>query len=327
MRATTVSIVAVLAALLIGSLFVWRTTLDRTANEASSPDASPTDDMPSKSAGTPSADSASSTDTSPLASRTPVTGHSSAAGPTGLAAGAASETPAVESYSTMPVSAVVEKPDAYLRGGSVAAECWALRGDGIQDYVVTIDRDNRTSGEASALISSQRATTGYATMFQTTSAAAVRGKRVEFSADVRTRGAVGSANLLLRAEDANGRTVAFDNMQSYVTASRLDRSRNRGVRGDSDWSTQHVVLDIPAEAAVITYGLSMFNGGKAWIDNARIEVVSTDMATTAPDFRQQPARVMPFEPESLARSPKNLGFDLEAPGGASNSWSAGCDSP
>jgi hypothetical protein len=247
-----------------------------------------------------------------IASSLPVREQAPHTGSADRESDARSEMHAVEAVA-MPVADSPE-PKPRPRPGTVAAECWELRGSARRDFVVTLDREVRTSGEASALISSLRRTSGYTTMFQTAAAAPVRGKRVEFSADIRTRGATGSANLLLRAEDANGHTVAFDNMQTYGADGRPDQLVNRGVKGDTEWSTQHLVVDIPDNAAVITYGVSVFEGGMAWIDNARIEVVSNDVETTAIDIRQSPAPVhdIPVNPESLTRSPRNLEFDLEA---------------
>lgn len=229
----------------------------------------------------------------------------------------ASETHVIEGNAT-PAAETRPETRPESKPGTVTAECWGLRGSAPRDFIVTQDREVRTSGDASALISSRRDTAGYATMFQTATAGPVRGKRVEFSADLRTRGATGGANLLLRAEDANGNTVAFDNMvTSYIGDQRPYRIGNRGVTGDSEWSTQHVVVDIPDEARVITYGVSMFGTGKAWIDNARIEVVANDTATTAPDIRLSPTPLngIPINPASLNRSPRNLDFDLEARAG------------
>ena len=229
--------------------------------------------------------------------------------PTEVRAVAATATPTADSSDDKPKT----------RPGNVEAECWGLRGSAPWDYVVTLDRNIRTSGSASALISAQRESGGYATMFQTSSATPVRGRRVEFSADIRTRGATEGANLLLRAEDASGKTVAFDNMQSsYGADRRSDRFVNRGVMGNAEWSTQRVVVDIPESARVITYGVSLFGEGKAWIDNARIEVVTTDTATTAIDVLKssRPPHFIRVNPESLTRSPRNLEFDLEAQAGA-----------
>lgn len=221
----------------------------------------------------------------------------------------------VEANATRVDFPVDRRPDT--QRADVAAQCWGLRGDTQTDYAVTLDRTVHTSGEASALISAQRDGGGYATMFQTSAAAPLRGKRVEFSVDLRTLGATRGANVLLRAEDANGRTVAFDNMQSYGSDGRPDQFVNLGVKGTTEWSTQHVVVDIPDSARVITYGVSMFGGGKVWLDNAHIEVVSNDMPTTAVDaLRPATLNSMPVNPASLTRSPRNLEFDLETQAGA-----------
>ena len=214
-------------------------------------------------------------------------------------------------------SSADQKPEA--QRGTVAAQCWGLRGSAPWDFAVTLDREVRTSGKASALFSARGESAGFATMFQTSVATSVRGKRVEFSVDLRTRGATQGVNLLLRAEDARGRTVAFDNMQtSYGTDRRPDQLINRGVIGDTEWSTQRVVVDIPKEAQVFTYGVSLFGGGKAWIDNARIEVVTNEVATTAIDVFHSPTppNGIPVNPDSLTRNPRNLEFDVEAPAGA-----------
>ena len=210
-------------------------------------------------------------------------------------------------------------PRPNRRGPKIAAQCWGMRGSAPNDFTVTLDREVRTSGQASAVISSVRDTRGYTTMFQTAAAAPVRGKRVEFSADVRTRGATASAYLLLRAEDANGDPVAFDNMSmNYGPDRQANRLVNRAVRGDTEWSTENVVVDIPENAAVITYGMSLEGTGKAWIDNARMEVVTDEVEPTGipVGWGTNVPHNMPVNPESLKRKPRNLEFELETVAGA-----------
>jgi hypothetical protein len=235
----------------------------------------------------------------------------------GAQSSGAGDIQAVEAATGQPAAAPDEKPQP--RSGTVAAECWSLRGSAPWDYVVTLDREVRTSGKSSALISALRDSGGYATMFQTSAATPVRGKRVRFSADIRTQDAADGANLLLRAEDAGGKTVAFDNMQSSFGADRrADRLYNRGVMGTTEFSRQQVVVDIPDSSRVITYGVSLFGGGKIWIDNASIEVVGNATPTTAIDALRSPnpPNGIPVNPDSLTRSPRNLEFDLEAQPGA-----------
>ena len=68
--------------------------------------------------------------------------------------------------------------------------------------------------------------------------------------------------------DGGGGTMAFDNMM------------NRAVRGTTDWTQTSIVLDVPAEAEGIMFGLILSGSGEAWIDDASLEVVGTDVATT-----------------------------------------------
>ena len=67
--------------------------------------------------------------------------------------------------------------------------------------------------------------------------------------------------------DGNGGTLAFDNMQS------------RPIRGTTDWTLVSVVLDVPSDATGIAIGLLLSSPGEAWIDDASLEVVGTDVPT------------------------------------------------
>jgi len=229
------------------------------------------------------------------------------------------EATAVDNSVHEAIAAAPPASNSGMRGLKIAADCWGMRGSAPLDYSVTLDREVRTNGAASALISSLRDTRGYTTLFQTSAAGALRGKRVEFSADVRTRAATGGAYLLLRAADANGDPVAFDNMtMSFGPYRTMDRPVNRAVKGDSEWSTEHVVVDIPENAAVITYGVSLEGTGKAWIDNAHLEMVSDDVETTGIPLGSglNVAHNIPVDPASLKRKPRNLDFDVEKQPGA-----------
>ncbi len=100
---------------------------------------------------------------------------------------------------------------------------------------------------------------------------------------------------------------------SYTEDRRDDRLVNRTITGDTDWTTQHVVLDIPANAVVISYGVGLDGPGKLWIDNALLEPAAPDTPITSPvrpaEMLQQTAT---FVPDHLLPAPKNLDFE---PGG------------
>lgn len=100
-----------------------------------------------------------------------------------------------------------------------------------------------------------------------------RGKRVRFSAYLKTRGvgvssSGGGAGLWMRV-DGGGGTLAFDNMGS------------RSVRGITDWQQYTVVLDVAPDAAGLAIGMLVTGTGEAWIDDASIDVVGVDVPLTS----------------------------------------------
>jgi hypothetical protein len=203
--------------------------------------------------------------------------------------------------------------DTRLDPGAVPIKCWGLRGSAPEDFVVGIDGQVRTAGQSSATITSLRNSSGVGALYQFAAADGLRGKRVEFSVDLRTAGVDRAANVFLRADDATGKAVAIDNMwMNYDEDRTKELILNRGVKGDTAWSTQHVVLDVPIEAVAVSYGVFLDGPGKVWIDNARIEVVSDEMLTTAPAPLPEHlaySRPIPIDRDTLSATPRNLGFE------------------
>jgi hypothetical protein len=106
---------------------------------------------------------------------------------------------------------------------------WGLGGPGPEDFVLGIDNQMRTTGLSSATISSLRDTGFTGTLRQVASAEGLRGKRIEFSVDLRTAEVTYGANLFFRASDATGKAVAFDNLfWSYRDVRTRDLIVNRG---------------------------------------------------------------------------------------------------
>jgi hypothetical protein len=189
--------------------------------------------------------------------------------------------------------------------------CWGLRGTAPEDYEVVSDRNEHTAGKASVAISSVRQTSGWGTLYQFANAEGFRGKRIVFTADLRTFGVATEASLLVRVDDANGRAVALDNMWYSYGADRSQGAfSNRSLSGDNDWSSTSVVLDVPPEAHAISYGVALTGSGKVWIDNAHLEVVADDTPTTA--MQRTPNMLEPmatFRMAAVPSAPKNLDFE------------------
>jgi hypothetical protein len=92
-------------------------------------------------------------------------------------------------------------------------------------------------------------------------------KRIRFSAFVKTDAVQDWAGLWLRVDGPKG-SLAFDNMQT------------RSIKGTTAWQNYEVVLDVPAEATGIAFGILMSGTGSAWINSIKMEVVGTNIPTT-----------------------------------------------
>jgi C-terminal processing protease CtpA/Prc len=164
------------------------------------------------------------------------------------------------------------------------------------------DRTIVHGGTASGHVTARSATpTGFGAFNQMIRPDNYRGKRVRFSAYVRTRGVSGGsgAGLWMRV-DGDGGMLQFDNMGS------------RTIRGTTDWKLVSVVLDVPSNATGIVFGLLLSGPGEAWIDDASLDVVGTDVPSTNtaeptsnPDMAEQQRKT--YETRPLA--PLNMGFE------------------
>jgi hypothetical protein len=107
---------------------------------------------------------------------------------------------------------------------------------------------------------------GFAALMQTALPNKYQGKRIRFSAKVKTDN-VGKAQLWLRVDQPDG-TKQIDNMG------------NRPIMGTTDWARYECIMDVPAGSSNIAFGLILTTSGKAWIDDATIEEVGQNVATT-----------------------------------------------
>jgi C-terminal processing protease CtpA/Prc len=164
------------------------------------------------------------------------------------------------------------------------------------------DRTVVHSGTASGHVTARSASpAGFGAFMQMIRADNYRGKRVRFSAYVKTHdvGARPGAGLWMRV-DGDGGMLQFDNMQS------------RSITGTTDWKLVSVVLDVPNNATGIAFGLLLAASGEAWIDDASLEVVGSDVPSTNtaqpmsnPDNAEQQRKT--YETRPLA--PLNMGFE------------------
>ena len=143
----------------------------------------------------------------------------------------------------------------------------------------------------------QSATAG---IVQLASAIPYQGTRVRYSgylqAASRNPTAPASAMIWIRADDATGRVVAFQNT--------LGRLRFEGV----GWQQASIVIDIPRGARTLYYGASLVGYGEAWVDSLSIEKASNDTPTSARPYSAVTYNPVPQASRVLAE-PVNLDFE------------------
>jgi hypothetical protein len=167
---------------------------------------------------------------------------------------------------------------------------WIKAGSAPQLYDVGVERDGKTNAAYIVadkhMIRKVGATEGFGTLMQTISASEYAGKRVRFAADVAADSIEGWAGLWMRVDGAQGKVLAFDNMQKNPIA------------GTSDAKRYAVVLDVPAAAQTVSFGI-LLNGmtGRAAISDVRLETVGKDVPATSGAVQEPPPT-----------KPRNLGF-------------------
>jgi hypothetical protein len=156
-----------------------------------------------------------------------------------------------------------------------------MAGSKPDNYTTGIDANVPYQGHASAFLKAKpSATEGFGTLMQSFSASQYAGQRVRLRASVKSEAVNDWAGLWMRVDQGAG-TVAFDNMQS------------RPIKGTLGWQDYSVVLDVPQNSTMISFGILLSKGGAVWISNVRFEAVGADVPTT----------------NSVANAPTNLDFD------------------
>jgi hypothetical protein len=164
-------------------------------------------------------------------------------------------------------------------------EGWILAGSKPTSYEVGTDAQAFYNGHPSGYLKSKVPDTGgFGTLMQAFRADKYLGKRVRFSAFVKSEGIQDWAGLWMRVDKGTD-SVAFDNMQE------------RPIKGTTDWQKYEVVLDVPQDATGIFYGILLGGTGEVWLNSAKFEVVGADVPTTG------------GKGSKLADGPTNLDFE------------------
>ncbi len=170
-------------------------------------------------------------------------------------------------------------------------------GGGPNGYDVTLDSETKLSGASSVCLSKSQQDTkhNFGTIVQAVDASKYAGKRLRFSGYVKTQNVTSYAGLWLRVDSLERGSVAFDNMQ------------RRPIKGTKDWYKYEIVLDIPADGAMINFGALLVGDGKIWIEDLAFEIVTDAVELTNETIRPTNQKII--IPSSLPLEPQNLAFE------------------
>lgn len=162
---------------------------------------------------------------------------------------------------------------------------WFLVGDAPETYDLGVDPNVTFENHPCITIVGRPDSEDFAGFGQSFSADYFHGKRVRFSAAIRSVDVDNRVSLWMKVDGPNGKRLAFDNM------------KDRFVTGTTDWAHYSIVLDVSEEAEKISLGFFMTETGQGWIGDIHLDIVGKDVPTTN------------IEAEIAPYFPVNLGFD------------------
>jgi hypothetical protein len=182
---------------------------------------------------------------------------------------------------------------AYLLAAAPAG--WVFAGKP-QEYDCGIDPKASHNGQFSSYIKSKEGLkpTGFGSVVRDFSAAPYLGKRIRFSANLKSDDVHGWGGLWMRVDDANRPKNGFP------ASVALDDMHNRSIHGTTAWQNYAIVLDVPEGATGIYIGFLLTGQGELWMNGNKVAIVGSNIPVTAHPLDQPP---------SLDLKPRNLSFD------------------
>ena len=145
---------------------------------------------------------------------------------------------------------------------------WFITGDAPDHYEIGVDPAFTYENQSSVTIKAGPDPIEFAGLAQEIKAEAYHGKRLRFSAALRSVDLANRAALFMRVRGPNGKLLAFDNM------------RDRFISGSTDWAHHAIVLDVDESAEDILFGFFSSAAGQAWMADVKLDVVDQNVPTT-----------------------------------------------
>lgn len=166
---------------------------------------------------------------------------------------------------------------------------WHLSGSHPFNYQMGIDREIFNKGKGSGFLKSVTVQSQgeFATMMQEFKADKYLNKRIKLSGFLKAKYIDGFCGFWMRVDNALQDVLQFDNMG------------DRPIVNDTDWNHYSIVLDVPENSAVISFGVLLSGKGHVWIDELKFMEVDKNTPTTHIDFAG----------DDLIEEPTNLSFE------------------
>jgi len=167
---------------------------------------------------------------------------------------------------------------------------WFLSGSEPFNYEMGLDHQVVHQGKASGYLKSKTVIdqTSFATMMQQFKADKFIGKRIRLSCFLKTKDVESISSMWMRVDDASDDVLQFDNMS------------DRPIKGNTNWNHYSIVLDVPANSSIISFGIILMGRGHVWADQFSFGEVGMDVETTNLEVTSE-----------LLDEPVNLSFDEE----------------
>ena len=164
---------------------------------------------------------------------------------------------------------------------------WILSGSHPFNYKMGIDREIFHKGKGSGFLQSVTVHSKgeFATMMQEFKAEKYLGKRMKLSGFLKAKAIDEFCGFWMRVDDALQDILQYDNMG------------DRPIVNDTEWNHYYIVLDVPKNSEVISFGVLLSGNGKVWIDELKFEEVDKNTPLTNIDFS-----------DNLLGEPTNLSF-------------------
>jgi len=140
-----------------------------------------------------------------------------------------------------------------------APPSWYKNGDKAHAY--DFITQNVEKEEVLHLRSNQESVEGFGTIMRNSSSQPFKGRKVVFSAQVKTEDLQGWVGLWMRVADSRtGEIYAYENMV------------REAIRDTQGWKKYSIVLDVDPNSDIVSYGILLNNAGKIWMKKAKLEV-------------------------------------------------------